>query len=103
MVSAYAYVRLHAMRSLCPRMIAGMPGKEKPTSLYPAPSSPISYQIEGLRTPRCGSPARMGLPDVVFAPLSAQQFDPTPAPAPGRIARTAAMPGSSEPAESIGE
>src|SRR5437867_3066752 len=53
----------------------GTPGIEKPMSERSAALRPISYQIDGLRTGRCGSPARRGLALVVFAPASAQQFD----------------------------
>src|SRR2546423_13372891 len=81
------------MRSLWPITIPGMPANEKPTNLYPAPSSPISYQIDGLRTARCGSPARIGLPVAVLDPESAQQFDPAPLPAPGRNEERATAPG----------
>src|SRR3989442_12285303 len=91
------------MRSLWPITIPGMPAKEKPTSLYPAPSRPISYQIDGLRTARCGSPARIGLPGAVLDPARAQQFDPVPSPAPGRSGESATAPGSDdEPASRYG-
>src|SRR5881392_3824858 len=72
----------------------GTPGIEKPMSERSAALRPISYQIDGLRTGRCGSPARRGLALVVFAPASAQQFEPRPSPAPASTERSEASPGT---------
>src|SRR5207237_7552143 len=61
-----------------------------------------SYQSPGLRTARCGSPARSGFPVAVRAPARAQQFEPDEPPAPGTISRRAARPASTELVERSG-
>ena len=56
----------------------GTPGMENPVSAMSEFVSATSYQMLGLRTGRCGSPASSGLPLFVFDPPSAQQLDPSP-------------------------
>jgi hypothetical protein len=92
--SGPTFVTPHAIRSLWPTMTHGVPGNEKPRTWNGEPAflpgwasvavhaRSISYQIEGIWMPRCGSLARIGLPLAVRDPAMTQLLLPMPAPVP---------------------
>src|SRR5699024_7071636 len=62
--------------SLWPRIIPGTPAKMTPPTFMSSASKCISYQIDGVANPRCGSSAKSGFPDAVFSPLTTQLLLP---------------------------
>src|SRR5437879_13801541 len=80
----------------------GTPGIENPMRCRSPDSSATSYQMLGLRTGRCGSPASSGLPEAVREPARAQQFEPRPCPAPPSTFASAAGPSPASPGDSCG-
>src|SRR5688572_14646535 len=55
-------VRLHTMRSLLPSSTYGSPGSVAPITSNPGAVRWLSYEVDGVVRPRCGSLARIGLP-----------------------------------------
>src|SRR5438270_4211171 len=64
------------MRWLCPTLMNGTPGREKPSMLKSPEWSCSSYQTPGTRCGRCISFESSGLPETVCAPETTQLFDP---------------------------
>ena len=74
-------VRPQAIRSLCPMTTPGTPGSVAPVARRPGASIDARYQTDGVRRPRCGSLARIGLPLAVREPPSTQELLPRSSPA----------------------
>src|SRR6266481_3515773 len=64
------------MRWLCPTLMKGSPGREKPSTLKSPECSCTSYHTPGTRCGRCISFDSSGLPETVCAPEITQLFDP---------------------------
>ena len=80
-VSTAWLVTPHAMRSLWPITTPGTPAKLKPTNWKSHSAvqwSPMGVQIDGIWMGRCGSLARIGMPDSVRPPPMTQLFEPIP-------------------------
>lgn len=82
-VSNPMVVNPQAIRSLCPAMMPGNPGKENPRAwnALPVASSreqcrPTSYHREGMVRSRCMSLARIGDPVLVRFPETTQLLEP---------------------------
>src|SRR5437879_4520195 len=74
--SGLRLVNPQAMRWLCPTLINGSPGREKPSTLKSPEWSCTSYHTPGTRCGKCISLESSGLPETVCAPESTQLFDP---------------------------
>src|ERR1700704_2303554 len=74
--SGFRLVKPQAMRWLCPTLMKGRPGSEKPSTLKSPEWSCTSYQTPGTRSGRCISFESSGLPETVCAPETTQLFDP---------------------------
>src|SRR6476646_3036559 len=74
--SGLRFVNPQAMRWLCPTLMKGSPGREKPSTLKSPEWSCTSYQTPGTRCGKCISFDSSGLPETVCAPESTQLFDP---------------------------
>src|SRR5689334_20390012 len=74
--SGLRFVNPQAMRWLCPTLMKGRPGREKPSTLKSPEWSCTSYHTPGTRCGKCISLASSGLPETVCAPEITQLFDP---------------------------
>src|SRR6476646_1304707 len=74
--SGLRLVNPQAMRWLCPTLMKGSPGREKPSTLKSPEWSCTSYHTPGTRCGKCISFDSSGLPETVCAPESTQLFDP---------------------------
>src|SRR6476660_8023893 len=74
--SGLRLVNPQAMRWLCPTLMKGSPGREKPSILKSPEWSCTSYHTPGTRWGKCISLESSGLPETVCAPESTQLFDP---------------------------
>src|SRR5258708_13219628 len=74
--SGLRLVKPQAMRWLCPTLMKGRPGKEKPSTLKSPECSCTSYHTPGTRCGKCISFESSGLPETVCAPETTQLFDP---------------------------
>src|SRR5215471_4268450 len=74
--SGLRLVNPQAMRWLCPTLMKGRPGREKPSTLKSPEWSCTSYHTPGTRCGKCISLESSGLPETVCAPEMTQLFDP---------------------------
>src|SRR6476646_11764214 len=74
--SGLRLVNPQAMRWLCPTLMKGSPGREKPSTLKSPEWSCTSYHTPGTRCGKCISFDSSGLPETVCAPESTQLFEP---------------------------
>src|SRR6476619_5214475 len=74
--SGLRLVNPQAMRWLCPTLMKGRPGREKPSTLKSPEWSWTSYHTPGTRCGKCISLESSGLPETVCAPETTQLFDP---------------------------
>src|SRR5699024_4074047 len=65
-----------ARSSLCPNIMPGTPEKITPATFISLDCKLISYQIDGVDSPKCGSSARSGLPEAVLSPSTTQLLLP---------------------------
>ncbi len=94
--SGSTLVRPQAMRALWPMMTPGTPGSVAPDTERPGASRRARYQTEGVRSPRCGSFARRGLPDFVRDPPTTQELLPISSPLNPRAASRPKDPSSED-------
>ncbi|CPU64230.1 Uncharacterised protein [Mycobacteroides abscessus] len=86
--SAPMFVRPQASWALWPMTTPGKPANEKPATSNPHAGetslqcSPTCAQMPGAPRARCGSFARIGLPDAVCSPETTHEFEPVPSPRP---------------------
>src|SRR6476469_8216835 len=74
--SGFRLVNPQAMRWLCPTLMNGRPGREKPSMLKSPEWSCSSYHTPGTRCGKCMSFESSGLPETVCAPDTTQLFEP---------------------------
>src|SRR5690349_20565140 len=74
--SGLRLVNPQAMRWLCPTLMKGRPGREKPSTLKSPEWSCTSYHTPGTRCGKCISLESSGLPETVSAPEMTQLFEP---------------------------
>src|ERR1700704_5743765 len=74
--SGLRLVNPQAMRWLCPTLMNGRPGREKPSTLKSPEWSCTSYHTPGTRCGKCISFESSGLPETVCAPEITQLFEP---------------------------
>src|SRR6185312_15976306 len=74
--SGLRLVNPQAMRWLCPTLMKGRPGREKPSTLKSPEWSCTSNHTPGTRCGKCISLESSGLPETVCAPETTQLFDP---------------------------
>src|ERR1041385_1479384 len=74
--SGLRLVNPQAMRWLCPTLMKGRPGREKPSTLKSPEWSCTSYHTPGTRCGKCISLESSGLPETVCAPETTQLLEP---------------------------
>ena len=81
-------VKPQAMEALCPMTTPGTPASANPltakghSGVTVRQRRPTWLQMPGIETPRCGSLASSGLPDLVSLGPTTQELEPTPSPRP---------------------
>src|SRR3990172_10719472 len=78
-----------AAKPLWPALTAGVPTSEAPATDHLGVRRWARYQWGGRPGARWGSLARMGLPETVRLPATAQALEPAPAPAKARARKAA--------------
>src|SRR5699024_12241268 len=74
--SGPVFVTPQATSSLCPNIMPGTPAKITPATFISLDCNLISYQIDGVVSPKCGSSARSGLREAVLSPSTTQLLLP---------------------------